>query len=260
MGRTEGDTIEVRFYAELCDLLPRGHRSGLVPHALIPTQSIKDLIESYGVPHTEVDVIIANGTSVDFAYRPRAGDRIGVYPVFESFDVSPLVRLRPAPLRETRFVLDGHLGTLARRLRLLGFDCRYAPDPTDDELVELSIGERRILLTRDRALLRRKAVSHGYLLRSDRPRAQVLEVVRRFQLSGSIAPFSRCSACNGLLVPVEKAAVAHRLPPLTRRHYQDFQTCPNCGRDYWRGAHHRRLADFVAEARAAEDDQGSAPR
>ncbi len=246
------DQVELRFYAELRDLLPRRYRDGRTSHELIETQSVKDLIESYGVPHTEVELILANDVSVGFDYRPRAGDRISVYPVFEAFDVRPLVRLRPEPLRETRFVLDGHLGKLARRLRLLGFDCLYATDTGDGDLVEISLRERRILLTRDRFLLRRRSITHGYLLRSDRPDEQVREVIRRFQLAGSIAPFRRCPACNGQLIPVEKAAIEHRLPPGTRRTYDDFHTCPDCGRDYWRGAHHARLQALVAEARSAE--------
>lgn len=244
--------IDLRFYAELRDLLPRRHRSGRVRHRVIETQSVKDLIESYGVPHTEVEVILADGASVGFAHRPSAGQRISVYPVFEAFDVRPLIRLRPEPLRQTRFVLDGHLGALARRLRLLGFDCIYATDSDDDDLVELSVHGRRILLTRDRLLLRRRAITHGYLLRSDRPDRQVREVVRRFQLSGSIEPFTRCPACNGLLRRVAKADIEHRLPLGTRRTYDEFRTCPDCGRDYWRGAHHRRLLRLVQDARAAE--------
>lgn len=247
------DEIELRFYAELCDLLAPRHRSGRISHLCLATQSVKDLVEAYGVPHTEIDVILVDGRSVDFGYRPQPGDRISVYPVFESFDVGPLVRLRPAPLRETRFVLDGHLGTLARRLRLLGFDSRYEPQPADDELVRSSVEERRILLTRDRFLLRRRAVTHGYLVRSDKPTEQVAEVMRRFQLGGVITPFSRCPACNGRLAGIEKSAIAHRLPPRTRRFYDDFRTCPDCGRHYWRGAHHERLERIVAEARSADD-------
>lgn len=246
------DLIDLRFYAELCDLLPRQHRSGLISHRSVPTQSVKDLIESYGVPHTEVEIILAGGESVGFDYRPGAGERISVYPVFEGFDVKPLVRLRPEPLRETRFVLDGHLGVLARRLRLLGYDCVYANDAADDDLVEISTCDRRILLTRDRFLLRRRAVTRGYLLRSDEPDTQVREVVRRFHLTGSIQPFTRCPSCNGVLVPVEKTAIEHRLPPGTRRTYDEFQTCPDCGRDYWRGAHRARLEHLVADARQAE--------
>lgn len=249
--------IELRFYAELRDLLPRSLRSGRIARPCLETQSVKDLIESYGVPHTEVDVVLVNGHSVAFDHRPRAGDRISVYPVFESFDIRPLVRLRPAPLRDTRFVLDGHLGTLARRLRLLGFDCRYEPHATDDELVQRSVSEHRILLTRDRFLLRRRAVTHGYLLRSDRPREQTLEVVRRFQLGAAIEPFTRCPACNGQLADVAKADIEHRLPPKTRRYYDEFRTCPACGRDYWRGAHRERLDRLVAEARAVDADEAA---
>jgi len=244
--------IELRFYAELQDLLPRRHRSGRISHKPIETQTVKDLVESYGIPHTEVEVILVDGVSVEFGHRPSAGQRVSVYPVFESFDVRPLIRLRPEPLRETRFVLDGHLGTLARRLRLLGFDCRYVPDTGDDELVELALAERRILLTRDRFLLRRRRVTHGYLLRSDRPAEQVREVVRRFQLGGSIEPYTRCPACNGRLLAVAKATIEHRLPPGTRRSYDDFRSCPDCGRDYWRGAHHARLQQLVTDARSAD--------
>ena len=216
------------------------------------TQSVKDVIESYGVPHTEVEIVLVDGEAVGFGYRPAAGDCVSVYPVFEAFDIAPLVRLRPQPLRRTRFVLDGHLGKLARRLRLLGFDCVYANDPTDAELVQIAVAERRILLTRDRFLLRRRAVTHGYLLRSDRADEQVREVVRRFQLTRSIAPYTRCPACNGLLRPVKKSAIEHRLPPKTRRYYDDFRTCPACARVYWRGAHHARLEGLVADARTAE--------
>ena len=250
--------IELRFYAELCDLLPRIHRLGRIRRPHLATQSVKDLVESYGVPHTEVEVILVDGRSVGFDHRPVAGNRVSVYPVFESFDVRPLLRLRPEPLRETRFVLDGHLGKLTRRLRLLGLDCGYARDADDDELVEVSVGEHRILLTRDRGLLRRRAVTHGYLVRSDQPAEQVGEVVRRFQLSGSIEPFRRCPACNGSLVAVKKADIEHRLPPGTRRTYAVFRTCPDCGRDYWRGAHHARLEQMVAEARAAGPQRASA--
>lgn len=244
--------IDLRFYAELCELLPRRHRSGRIGHRLIETQSVKDLVESYGVPHTEVEVVLVDGRSVGWDHRPRAGERVSVYPVFEAFDVRPLVRLRPQPLRRIRFVLDAHLGTLTRRLRLLGFDSLYADEADDEELVELSVRDRRILLTRDRFLLRRRVISHGYLLRSDQPDEQVREVVRRFQLGASIAPFTRCPACNGRLEPVEKAAIEHRLPPGTRRSYDDFHTCPDCGRDYWRGAHHARLKRVVEMARQAD--------
>jgi uncharacterized protein with PIN domain len=242
---------ELRFYAELKDFLAPGRRSGTIDHTFRVPGSVKDVIESYGVPHTEVDVILANGDSVDFSYQVRDGDRISVYPVFETFEVSPLVRVRPRPLRHVRFVLDGHLGKLARRLRLLGFDSRYDNDPSDDDLVDISTIERRILLTRDLALLKRRAVTHGYFVRSTAPREQVGEIVRRFQLGDRIEPYTRCLACNGLLEHVAKDEIAHRLPPKTRELYGRFRMCTACQKVYWRGAHQGRLDLIIAEARGA---------
>ena len=241
----------VRFYAELRDFLSPEHRSGTVAHTFRVPGSVKDVIESYGVPHTEVELIVVGGESVDFSYQVQDGDRISVYPVFEAFDVSPLIRLRPEPMRQIRFVLDGHLGTLARYLRLLGFDTAYARNASDRQLIRMSATEGRILLTRDVGLLKNRAVSHGHFVRSDEPRQQVLDVVGRFQLAGRLRPYARCLACNGELEPVAKEAIAHRLPPLTRHYIDDFRTCPECGKDYWRGAHAEALDRIVAAAQGA---------
>jgi len=236
----------VRFYAELRDFLSPGHPSGTVVHTFRVPGSVKDVIESYGVPHTDVELILVGGESVDFSYRVQDGDRISVYPVFESFDVAPLVRLRPEPMRQVRFVLDGHLGTLARYLRLLGFDTAYARSASDRQLIRLANTEGRILLTRDVGLLKNRAVTHGHFVRSDLPRQQVLDVVNRFQLAGRLRPYSRCLACNEVLEPVAKEAIAHRLPPLTRQYVDESRTCPGCGKDYWRGAHAAGLDRILA--------------
>ena len=159
-----------RFYEELNDFLPPGRRKVTFVHAWKGTASVKDIVESLGVPHTEVDLILANGESVDFAYRPKDGDRISVYPMFESFDISPAQRLRPRPLREPRFVLDGHLGRLARYLRMLGFDTLWSNDADDEKLAHISQQQTRTLLTRDQGLLKRKDVTRGYWVRSTAPR------------------------------------------------------------------------------------------
>lgn len=180
--------VVVRFYAELRDFLSPEHRSGTVAHTFRLPGSVKDVIESYGVPHTEVELVLVGGESVDFSYQVQDGDRISVYPVFESFDVASLVRLRPEPMRHVRFVLDGHLGTLARYLRLLGFDAAYARNASDRQLIRMSTTEGRILLTRDVGLLKNRAVTHGHFVRSDDPRQQVLDVVSRFQLAGRLRP------------------------------------------------------------------------
>lgn len=242
-------SVEVRFYAELNDLLPAQRRFRAISVPVQRGQTVKDLVESLRVPHTEVDLVLVDGESVTWEHRLEVGVRIAVYPVFEALDISPLVRLRPAPLRDPRFVLDGHLGRLARRLRLFGFDSLYRPDYSDDELEAISLEEHRILLTRDRGLLMRKTITHGHLVRATVPDVQALEVVRRFDLSQALRPFSRCVLCNGMLRDVKKVDVAGALPAFTREHFDAFRSCQSCEKVYWKGAHFPRLLHLVEEAR-----------
>ncbi len=213
---------------------------------------MKDAIEACGIPHTEVDLIIANGSSVDFSYVVSPGDRIGVFPVFEAFDIAPIAKVRPEPLRTTRFVADNHLGRLARFLRLLGFDTLYDRDWDDPDLVRISTSQTRILLTRDIGLLKHGSVTHGYFVRATDPRGQVNEVVHRFHLGRHLAPFTLCMACNGELTPVDKEEIADRLPHETRAHIDEFQVCASCDKIYWHGGHDRELAAIVAAARRAD--------
>ncbi len=234
-----------RFYAELNDFLPAERRQRIFPCSFELSGSVKDMIESLGVPHTEVDLILANGRSVDFAYLVRDGDHISVYPVFESIDISPVLRVRPEPLREPAFVLDVHLGQLAVYLRMLGFDTLYRNDYADEELARTSSQEGRILLTRDRGLLKRTIVTHGYCLRTTDPRQQVIEVLRRFDLWNAVAPFRRCLHCNTPLQSVDKAEISHRLDAQTKEYYDHFRLCPTCDRIYWRGSHFKRMEAFV---------------
>ena len=241
-----------RFYAELTDFLPRDLRSGTVTRSFEVPGSVKDMIEACGIPHTEVDLIVANGRSVDFSYRVTNGDRVSVYPVFESFDITPIIKVRPEPLRTVRFVADNHLGRLARFLRLLGLDTSYENDWNDPELVRISTSQQRILLTRDVSLLKHGLVTHGYWVRATDPREQVTEVVRRFHLARHFTPFTRCMACNGALIPVTKKEIAHRLAPETSRHVDDFRLCSSCDKVYWQGAHHPGLRRIVAAARGAD--------
>jgi len=190
-------TAFFRFYAELNDYLPAGNRQIESSHFFEDRVSVKEMIESLGVPPTEVDLILVDGHPVDFSYLVHDGDRISVYPVFEALNIAPLVRLRAHPLRELRFVLDRHLGKLATYLRLLGFDASYQDDyfssspfgrgqgegrSYDEILVQISVAERRILLTRDRALLRRKEITHGYCVLATDPEQQLIEVIERFDL------------------------------------------------------------------------------
>jgi uncharacterized protein with PIN domain len=229
-----------RFYAELNDFLPPGHRQKDVVRSFLDTPTVKDQIEACGVPHTEVEVVLVNGASVGFDRRLEDGDRVAVYPVFEALDVTPLVRLRPCPLREPRFVLDVHLGKLARRLRLLGFDALWDREADDEHLVRLSLFERRTL--------KRRELTHAAAVRAVDSRGQLLEVVARFDLARSAAPFTRCLTCNGRLAAIPKEEVCDRIPEETRLHYDRFLSCASCGRVFWWGPHSRRLKEIVDEA------------
>ena len=206
--------IEVRFYAELNDFLPVHRHQRTFTYEFCGTPSVKDTIEAIGVPHTEIDVILVDGRSVDFDHLLHGGERVAVYPVFERYDVSPLTRLRPAPLRVTRFVADVHLGTLARHLRLLGFDTTWGRDLGDEEIVAIANDEQRIILTRDKGILKNGLVTHGYWLRNTDPLKQLDEVVCAIDLAGNINAYTRCMECNGELQSVERAAVAPLVAPL----------------------------------------------
>ena len=181
------------------------------------------VVESLGVPRTEIGELRMHG------------DVIEVLPV-----------PRPQRVARARFVLDVHLGALARRMRLLGLDTAYRNDATDPELVAQAIAEQRILLTQDRGLLRRRALPAGGYVHGSRPDDQLADVLDRY--APPLAPWSRCPACNGRLAAVPKQAVEHRLEPGTRRSYEQFSACPACDRVYWRGAHAGRLDAIVARA------------
>ena len=248
-----------RFYAELNDFLPSERRMVEFPHQTEGTPSVKDKIESLGVPHPEIDLILANGESVDFSYRVKARDRIAVYPTFEAIDISPILRVRPRPLRVPRFVLDTHLGRLASYLRMLGFDTMYRNDYPDEELALISRDQRRTLLTRDLGLLKRRSVSHGYYLRETNPRCQLREVLLRFDLSETVRPFKRCLSCNGLLKFVQKETIEDRLQPMTRKTYDEFHLCVNCDRVYWKGSHYQRMQTFIESILKEVKGQGTDP-
>jgi hypothetical protein len=209
-------------------------------------QSVKHLIESLRAPHTEVGHVQVNGADVDFSYLVQDGDEVGVYPVQDRdglVEMATVVQMNDEP----RFLLDNHLGRLATYLRMLGLDVWYRNDYQDEELARVAVEEERILLTRDRGLLMRKAIQQGYCLRSLEPEQQLLEVVRRFQLLVFIRPFQRCLRCNTLLQPVSKETISDRLMPLTRKYYDEFHLCPHCDQVYWKGSHYERMLELVSK-------------
>ena len=249
-------TIWVRFYEELNDFLRKSRRKTRFTRIYRHNTSLKDCIESCGVPHTEVDLILVNGVSADFDQLINSGDDISVYPVFESLDISGVTRLMGRPLRDLRFVADVHLGALAKKLRLLGFDTEFSNDASTEMLLESVTEEKRGLLTRNRKLLMRRVVNRGLFIHSNDPEEQCVEVVRRFDLIKSIKPFTRCMACNSHLTPVTKEEVLPRLEPLTKKYFFDFSGCTGCGKVYWKGSHYGKLEAFLARARTSRGSTG----
>jgi hypothetical protein len=245
----ERSQAELRFYEELNDFLPEERRKVAFAVEVDRARSVKDAIESVGVPHTEVDLILVDGRSVDFAHLLRGGERVAVYPMFESLDITPVLRLRPMALRDPRFVADGHLGKLARNLRMAGFDTLYGNDWDDDEIVRISALQKRTILTRDKGMLRRGDVDRGYFVRAIEGEAQLAEVLERLQLERLVAPFTRCRECNTPLEDISRDAVLDRLPEKVRGLYDRFKHCPGCDRVYWEGTHFERMHALLARAK-----------
>lgn len=250
---------ELRLYGGLTDLA--GRRDVVVDSD--GPRSVKDAVESVGVPHPEVALLLVDGVAVGFGHRLVGGERVAVFPPFDGIEQGPSPTVWP-PAIEPRFVLDVHLGTLAKRLRLLGFDTWYRNHADDRELATVAVGERRILLTRDRGLLMRRAVVHGYLPRSDDPDEQLDEVAHRYELATRLVPGTRCVTCNGVLRAVPAASVEREVPLGTRASTSSFARCTACRQVYWTGAHRGALDAIIARVRGPaglgrEAVQGAGP-
>lgn len=239
------NTAYIRFYEELNDLLPSEKKKIRFVYYFWGNPSVKDVIEANGVPHTEVDLILVNGVSVDFSYRIKNNDDVSIYPVFESLDISGIQHLRPEPLRNPLFILDVHLGALAKYLRMAGFDAVYQNKYQNNELVKNSLLNRRAILTKDLKLLKRKDVTHAYLVKGNNAPEQLKEVILRFNLEENIHPFSRCMECNYLLENISKEEVQKRIPEKVKEWHNEFKECPICKRIYWKGSHFLKMQKII---------------
>jgi len=239
--------IYIRFYEELNDFLPKEKKKKRFTHSFIDRTSVKDLIESLGVPHTEVDLILVNGKSVNFNYLINDGDDISVYPVFESLDISDVQHLRAKPLRKPKFICDVHLGKLARNLRMFGIDVHYKNFLNDEEIVKISLDEKRTILTRDTGLLKRADVTHGYFIRNDEPEKQTAEVISRFSLMKLVKPFTLCLDCGSKLVKINKKDILHLIPENVKQAQNKFFYCVNCKKIFWAGSHINNMTLFIKE-------------
>lgn len=237
----------IQFQGQLEELLYHHRGESLQPIEFQGSQTIKHLVESLGIPHTEVGLLRQDDSPIDFAYQLGDGETVQVFPATCHLDLLSGMFLDGKMTLPARFILDNHLGKLASYLRMLGFDADYGNDYQDDELAEKAVSLERILLTRDRQLLMRKVIRFGYLIRSLEPEQQAIEVLERFDLYPQVNLFKRCMRCNHPLQPVEKREIVHRLQPLTKKYFHEFHICTGCQQVYWQGSHIERMQNRLAE-------------
>lgn len=245
----------IRFHGDLVGLVSPGGRAKALSYPVDRRASIKDVIESLGVPHSEVHAIQVDGREAGFSHILEDGQAVDVFPAAPPVDVTRPTLLRPAPLPAVRFVVDVNVGRLANLLRILGLDAAFGNGWDDAAIADMAEAEGRIVLSRDRELLKRSKVVHGRLVRACDPEEQLLEVLTLFGLRGPFARFSRCLRCNVPLLPVAKADIIDRLLPKTRKYHDTFSMCPSCGRIYWAGSHFDKLAERLRGLGLGPEDE-----
>jgi uncharacterized protein with PIN domain len=237
-----------RFYGELNDFLPRERKGRDITAPCARMATTKHMIEALGVPHTEVELVLVNGENAGLDLLLEEGDRVAVYPHFTRFDVSDLRRAPLLPPGRIRFVADAHLGGLARLLRMAGFDTIYDNGLSGDQVEALAADQERVVLTRDRELLKRRGIDQGCYVRAQRPEAQLRDLFEHLGLAERARPFTRCLHDNAPLRSVAKGEVLDRLPPQVAATQDEFNTCDLCGRVYWKGSHWQRMRAVLARA------------
>lgn len=245
-------TASFYFHASLNDFLPARKRGRWISYSFQDRPALKDAIEAIGVPHPEVAALLVNRQATAFLHPLKDKDQVEVYPAAHSLQLPQEYKLRPAYQGKKRFVADVHLGKLSRQLRMLGFDCLYKNDYSDQIIATIAEQENRIVLSRDLGLLRLKTIYWGYWLRSQEPEEQLKEVVHYFHLEHKMNPLSRCIACNGKIEPVPKVEVMEALPQGTRQHFEEFFQCEACRKIYWKGSHFERMQEFIGRIKEKE--------
>lgn len=248
--------VNIRFYSYLKNLLPK-NKKDLFFFDIKPGQTVKDLIESLGIPHTEINLILVNSKIEDFSYQMNDNDRISVYPKFYHIDINSINKLDSDIPDEFKFIADVHLGKLAKDLRMLGFDCIWKNDFQDKEIIDFAINSNRIILTRDKGILKHAKIKYGYLIKSHQHYDQLLEIVERYDLIDKFSPFSRCMECNTPTNLIEKNKIIDRLEPKTKKYFDTFRICPNCDKIYWNGSHSERMNKIIEKIKNKFLNQGS---
>ncbi|MFD1186155.1 Mut7-C RNAse domain-containing protein [Pontibacter rugosus] len=241
------NTASFRFHGALQDFLKKRERDQTISYTFKGAPAVKDAIEAMGVPHPEVDVILLNKKPATLQQAISAGDEVDVFPVDAKYNWPvgySFSKNHPAP---KRFILDVHLGTLAKSMRMLGVKTYYQTDLSDNTIAQLAQEQQLVVLTRDIGLLKQKVITWGYWLRSQHTQEQLEEVIRRFDLWDSFSPFRLCLECNTPVLAVDKECIMEQLPPKTRLYFNEFYQCPSCKRVYWKGSHYDRMQGFIAQ-------------
>lgn len=237
-----------RFHGDLPRMLRSRWRSmNPIVQPVTRAASIKDAIEAFGPPHTDIGALVCDGRPIDFSWPVAAGQHFDIFPVVPPWDVTRPTLLRPNPLPTLGFLVDSTGGRLARYLRMAGFDTLYDPAWHDQDILQAMAQEPRLLLSRNLDLLKRKAIEFGRAIRAHRPTEQLREVLHLFGIEQPPHPFTRCLDCNGLLEPIPKAAILHRLEPLTQRYFDTFHCCRRCDKLYWPGSHVDRMRGLLSD-------------
>jgi len=223
-----------QFYAPLGEFLPRPQRDVSFESSCARAASLKNAIEALGVPHTEVGPVTVNGAPATLQRMVRDRDLI---------EVRPREKEKP-----DLFLADAHLGGLARFLRMLGYDTLFHDRLQDGEIRRVAGEERRIVLTRDRELLKCREIARGCYVRAQKPEVQLREVAGRYDLASASRPFTLCLQCNLPLEPIEKSQVVTRLPQQVAQLHERFVHCTGCDRVYWPGSHYDRMRAALGRA------------
>lgn len=239
--------IQVRCFAELNDYLPNHQRYNTFSLSVSQPCSVQHLVDLINIPSVNIDLVLVNGQSVTLEYVLQENDLVSIYPIFETFDISNITKVRKTPLRSPKFVLDVHLGKLAHLLRMLGFDAAYKNNFTDNMLIDISTKEKRILLSKDKTLINTNTLSHAYLIKNKEPRLQLLEILDKLDLYTLINPFTRCIECNSLLQKVDKKIIFARIPEAVRNWCNEYYICLSCNRIYWKGSHYKHMNSYIEE-------------
>jgi uncharacterized protein with PIN domain len=238
-------TFSFRIYAGLNDFLPIGIRQKTFTLAFKTPITVREVIESIGIPLSEVVLVLVNSEPADFTIRLQENDLISLYPAFENFDISAITTTKQGTLHYPRFILDAHLGKLAKYLRMLGFDTLYRNDYDDQHIINIAKEEERIILTRDKLLLKSKEVHYGYFVRSIEKHEQLREIVNKFNLSDKFSSFTRCMTCNAELIKKMKSEIFDKIDPETASIFNVFFYCPNCEKVFWKGSHFERMEKLI---------------